>query len=131
MDQLASAFFGALEEGDLDTVDGLYHPNATVWHNYDSAEQTRAESLATLAWVVRNVADRRYEVVERVVLDDGFVQQHVLHGDAVGGRLELAAMMRVKVADGLITRIDEYLDTAQLGVLRSSAERAGRTREEV
>ena len=52
-----------------------------------------------------------------VVLDDGFVQQHVLRGTAPGGALEVPAMMRVWVRDGRIGRIEEYLDTAQAAVL--------------
>jgi ketosteroid isomerase-like protein len=128
-DQLASSFFGALEQGDIAAVAALYDPQVAVWHNYDRTAQTRDENLATLAWVVGNVANRRYEVVERIVVDDGFVQQHVLHGDAAGGHLELPAMMRVTVGDGLITRIDEYLDTRQLRVLRATAGTA-RTHEE-
>jgi ketosteroid isomerase-like protein len=98
---VAERFFRAIEEGDLDAVKACYASDAVVWHNF----------------VVGAVANRRYEEVRRVVLDDGFVQQHVLRGDAPGGRLEMPAMMRVWVADGRVTRIDEYLDPAQANVL--------------
>jgi ketosteroid isomerase-like protein len=47
------------------------------------------------------------------------VQQHVLRGTAPDGTpLEVPAMMRVTVADGRITRLEEYLDTAQVAALR-------------
>ena len=53
-----------------------------------------------------------------LVLDDGFVQQHVLTGIAPSGaRLDVPAMMRVWVEDGCVTRIDEYLDPADLAPL--------------
>jgi ketosteroid isomerase-like protein len=114
---VAERFFRAIEEGDLDAVKACYASDAVVWHNYDRVEQPVADNLVTLAFVVGAVANRRYEEVRRVVLDDGFVQQHVLRGDAPGGRLEMPAMMRVWVADGRVTRIDEYLDPAQANVL--------------
>ena len=119
IDQLASRFFQALERGDVAAVGECYAPDATVWHNYDQLEQPRDANLRVLRWVVDNVAGLRYEDVRRVVLDDGFVQQHVLRGTAPNGTpLEVPAMMRVMVADGRITRLEEYLDTAQVAVLR-------------
>jgi ketosteroid isomerase-like protein len=119
IDQLASRFFQALERGDVAAVSECYAPDAMIWHNYDQVEQTRDANLRVLRWVVDNVAGLRYEEVRRVVLDDGFVQQHVLRGTAPNGTpLEVPAMMRVMVADGRITRLEEYLDTAQVAALR-------------
>jgi ketosteroid isomerase-like protein len=119
IDQLASRFFQALERGDVATVGECYAPGAMIWHNYDQVEQAREANLRVLRWVVDNVTALRYEEVRRVVLDDGFVQQHVLRGTAPDGTpLEVPAMMRVTVADGRITRLEEYLDTAQVAALR-------------
>ena len=119
IEQLASRFFQALERGDVAAVGECYAPDATIWHNYDQLEQARDANLRVLRWVVDNVAALRYEDVRRVVLDDGFVQQHVLRGTAPNGTpLEVPAMMRVTVANGRITRLEEYLDTAQVAALR-------------
>lgn len=117
IDGLATRFFAAIEAGDIDTVAAIYADDAVIWHNYDQVEQAAVDNLRTLAFVVRTVAGRSYDDISRVVLDDGFVQQHVLRGTAPGGPLEVPAMMRVWVADGRITRLDEYLDTAQVAVL--------------
>jgi len=119
IDQLASRFFQALERGDVAAVGECYAPDAMIWHNYDQLEQALDANLRVLRWVVDNVAGLRYEDIRRVVLDDGFVQQHVLRGTAPNGApLEVPAMMRVMVADGRITRLEEYLDTAQVAALR-------------
>ena len=115
---LANRFFAAIEMGDIAGVAAIYADDAVVWHNNDQREQTVVENLAVLSWLVDHVADRSYDNVRRVVLGDGFVQQHVLRGTAAGGELELPAMMRVWVSNHRITRLDEYLDTAQLAVLR-------------
>lgn len=117
---VATDFFAAIEAGDVDALRELYSVDAIVWHNYDGIEQGAEQNLAVLRWLVRNVANRRYEEVRRLVVDDGFVQQHVLRGDAALGRLEVPAMMRVWVGNGRVTRIDEYLDPAQAAVIRSA-----------
>jgi ketosteroid isomerase-like protein len=119
IETLATAFFKAVEAGDLDKVRSMYAPDVVVWHNFDRREQTLDENLKVLRWMVANVSDRRYEDIRRVVLDDGFVQQHVLTGIAPSGqRLDVPAMMRVWVENGCVTRVDEYLDSAQVSVLR-------------
>jgi uncharacterized protein len=118
IEALATAFFDAVEAGDLDKVRAMYAPDVVVWHNFDRRAQTLDENLRVLRWMVANVSERRYQDIRRIVLDDGFVQQHVLTGIAPSGdRLDVPAMMRVWVEDGCVTRIDEYLDSAQVGAL--------------
>lgn len=115
---LADRFFAAIERGDLAEVEACYHPDARIWHNFDRAEQSVAENLVVLRGVCTVVTDRRYDVVRRIVTEGGFVQQHVLRGTAPGGELALEAMMYVQIDSGRIRRLEEYLDTGQLGVLR-------------
>jgi ketosteroid isomerase-like protein len=115
---LADRFFAAIEAGECETVDKLYSPDATVWHNYDQVDQEREQNIKVLAWLCRRVPGLRYDEIRRVVTPDGFVQQHVLRGTAPDGSpLEVPAMMRVYCADGRITRVEEYLDTAQTTAL--------------
>ena len=120
IDAIATRFFDAVQAGDIDTVASLYADDVVIWHNYDQLEQTKAQNLRTLGYVAATVVPRSYDDIQRVVLDDGFVQQHVLRGTAPGGALEVPAMLRVWVRDGQITRLDEYLDTAQVAVLTRS-----------
>jgi ketosteroid isomerase-like protein len=120
IETLAASFFAAIEAGDVATMTRLYAPDAVVWHDFDSIEQSVDDNLVVLGWMIDRVAHRRYEDVRRVIVDDGFVQQHVLRGDAPGGFLDMPAMMRVHVADGRITRVEEYLDPADAAVLRGS-----------
>ena len=118
IDTVATNLFHAIEVGDVDTIRSIYSPDVVIWHNFDQRTQTLDENLKVLRWMVANVSDRRYTDIRRAVLDDGFVQQHVLTGIAPSGaRLDVPAMMRVWVSDGCITRIDEYLDSAHVSVL--------------
>lgn len=115
IDRLATRFFTAIEQGDLDAAGALYRDDVVVWHNYDGIEQGKAINLAVLGWMAANTTRRCYARIQRVVTDDGFVQQHVLTGvNRLGGEFEVPAMMRVWVTDGLIVRLDEYLDSAHI-----------------
>ena len=119
IDALADRFFAAISAGDVEGVRSCYDSSVAVWHNYEPGEQALEANLAVLGWLGRHVTDLRYDDIRRIVLDDGFVQQHVLRGTADWGlAIEVPAMLRVFVADGRIHRIEEYLDTAQTAELR-------------
>ena len=115
---VAERFFAAIGKGDLDAVRAIYAPDAVIWHNNDGVEQNVAQNLAVLAWVVKNVSGLRYEDVRRFPTPSGFVQQHVLRGAAPSGvAIEIPACIVCAVANGRITRLDEYLDSAQVAPL--------------
>ncbi len=116
IDTLADRIFAAIEAGDTEAAAACYADDAVVWHNTDGVEQTKPDNLRVLSWLVGHTATRSYRDIRRTVIDHGFVQQHVLHVGFDGGRTaDLPACVVVSVADGLIVRIDEYLDGAAVG----------------
>jgi uncharacterized protein len=116
---LGKRLFEAIETADIDALRDIYAPDVAIWHNFDQAEQGRDDNLRLLGWLSSHVTELRYTEIRRVVIDDGFVQQHVLRGTAPNGTaLEVPAMLRVFCKDGRVTRIEEYLDTAQVAALR-------------
>jgi len=116
--ELAKRFVGAIERGDTDAVKACYHPDARIWHNNDSIEQTVDENMRVLGWMARTLPTRQYDVRHLDALPDGFVQQHVLRATLPnGGTWELPACVIVRVRDGLIVRLDEYLDSAHVAKL--------------
>ena len=122
---LAERFLGAIESGDTDTVRACYAPDAKIWHNNDGIEQTVDQNMKSLGWFIRNLPDRHYRLVRREALPDGFLQQHVLEATLPDGvRWALDACVIVRVKDGLIVRLDEYLDSGQTAALASVGRRA-------
>jgi ketosteroid isomerase-like protein len=118
--EVAERLFAAIQAGDVEGVRAIYAPDVRVWHNFDMTVQTADENLRVLAWMVRKVRGLRYEDIRRVEIPGGFVQQHVLRGTAPNGQpIDVPAAMFCTVVDGRITRLEEYLDTAQTAVLRS------------
>jgi ketosteroid isomerase-like protein len=118
---MADRLFAAVERGDIDAVRAIYAPDAVIWHNHDGVTQTVDENLRVLAWVAKNVTGFRYEDVRRTATPDGFVEQHVLRGRAPNGEeLRVDACIVCTVLDGRVTRLDEYLDSAQVAPLRAA-----------
>ncbi len=119
---IADRLFSAIEAGDLDAVRSIYADDAVIWHNNDEVEQRVDENLRTLRWVVTNLQHRRYTDVRRWLTAEGFVQQHVLRvTNRAGVEVALPVCLAVRVADGRITRIDEYLDSRHVDQLFASA----------
>jgi ketosteroid isomerase-like protein len=115
---LAERFMGAIQAGDGEAVRACYAPDARIWHNNDGLEQTVDQNLKVLAWFARKLPDRHYRVLSRDALKDGFVQQHVLEATLPDGRgWTMPACVVVRMKDGKVTRLDEYLDSAHSGAL--------------
>jgi len=117
MHDLADRLLAAIGSADAAAMRGIYADDAALWHNFDQRDQTVDENLATLADLHRRLADLRYTEIRRFLSPGGFVQQHVLTGTAKGGPVRMPAMIRFWVTDGRITRLEEYLDTAQAMVM--------------
>ena len=121
----AAALFDAIERKDTDAVAALYTDDVQVWHNFSNAAQDKAANLETLAALCRSVPEIRYEVIERLQLDDGRVlQRHVLRGRVGTEEVLIPACMLITVRDGRISAINEYHDTAQATRLRAATGRA-------
>jgi ketosteroid isomerase-like protein len=112
---LAARFFDAIEAGDLAAVGACYADDAVIWHNTDGLENSKAENVATLTGFIRHIPERRYTDRRLSTFPGGFVQQHRLVGRRRdGAHVELTACIVCAVADGAITRLDEYFDSAQV-----------------
>jgi ketosteroid isomerase-like protein len=114
---IAERFFGAIEAGDIEAIRAIYAPGAVIWHNHDRVEQGVDDNLRVLDWVVRNLHKRRYRVKRRVTIPGGFLQQHVLEAETANGPFSMPACVIVEIADGRISRLDEYLDSGQVAAL--------------
>lgn len=116
---VANQLFGAIEAGDYAGVEALWAEDVAVWHSGDTHDNDRRRALKVIQWFLDRTTARRYEILDRQLFAGGFVQQHLLHADVVtGGSIALRVCIVIKVGDdGLITRIDEYFDPADMAPL--------------
>ncbi len=119
--EVADRLFKAIELGDIAAVENIYAPDAKIWHNFDQKIQTATENLAVLGWMVQNMAEIAYGEVRRQPTPSGFVQQHVLtvRVKSSGRRFSIPSCIIATVKGAHITRLDEYLDSAQIAALQS------------
>lgn len=114
----AERFVDAIEGGDVEAVRACYAPDAKIWHNNDGLEQTVDQNIKVLNWFMRKLPDRKYRIVRREALSDGFLQQHVLEATLPDGRpFKMSACCVIRMQGGLITRLDEYIDSAEAAQL--------------
>lgn len=119
--QLLDRIIVAAESGNASDLVNIYAEDAVIWHNHDNATQTVAQNAKLLTKMAEWVADRRYTDRRIRVFEGGVVQQHVLRGvhRRTGESLAMDACVVALVNDeGRITRLDEYIDSAQASRFR-------------
>lgn len=112
-DELVTAFDRAIEGRDSDAFVAALAPGAIVWHNYDRKEVDARENMAAISMLGQLVDGLKSEHLLLAPIDHGFVLQFVVHGSvrSNGKPFEMHNCIVVTATDdGLISRIDEYVD---------------------
>jgi len=114
--EVADRLFAAIENGDADTVEKMWDDDVLVWKSAEPEDQVKTRALRVIFWFMETTTERRYEILDRQFFDGGFVQQHILHATSrKGGSIALRVCIVIKLgANGLITKINEYFDPAEL-----------------
>lgn len=87
----------------------LYHPEATVWTNFEAASHQLGEHLARVARVRGACSSWEYSDVECQRTDTGFVSEHTLRVRTGDGEFVTRAAIVARLGDGQITKLSEYL----------------------
>ncbi|MEN9593644.1 MAG: hypothetical protein RLY23_127 [Actinomycetota bacterium] len=121
--RLAAEFIANVEACNIEALAAMYAPNGVVNINVMGVDQPAAETFETLQAMHRRAESLRYEVLEVIPTESGYVQRHRLHvvvpqrGDIAPQHLVIPACLVVKLQDGLVVRVDEYLDSSQIAPL--------------
>jgi ketosteroid isomerase-like protein len=112
--RLAEELTAAFEQGDLATIDRIYHPRFILWRNINDVEDDRAKGIQAVANLHKSFSRIVQKNLKRSYFDGGYVQQFVFSGVTFdGSTMEGPMCMVILVEDGRILRIDEYYDSAQ------------------
>ena len=112
-EELVAAFDDAITGKDADAFVAALAPGAVVWHNHDRKEVDARENMAAIAMLAQLVDGLENEHVRLVPITDGFLLQFVTRGTvrSSGTSFEMQNCLIVLTDDdGLIARIDEYVD---------------------
>ena len=110
--RLSAVLGQAIESGGTGALAAVMTDDAVVWHNTDHKDMDRASALAAITVLPQMARDVRIEVASLDPTPKGFVERYVMRGTVAshGGPIELHNCVFVSVTDGMITRIDEYVD---------------------
>ena len=112
-DELVAAFDDAITGKDADAFVAALAPGAIVWHNHDRKEVDARENMAAIGMLGQLVDNLKNERVLLSPTDTGFVLQFVVRGAvrSSGNDFEMQnCVVATPTDDGLISRIDEYVD---------------------
>jgi ketosteroid isomerase-like protein len=121
--EAADRLFTAIENGDKSAVERMWSDDIAVWRPGARRDNDKVRALRVIDWFISATTERHYEILDRRLFDDdsasGFVQQHILHAT---GHADQSISMRVCIVirvgtNGLIDRIDEYFDPAEIAPL--------------
>jgi hypothetical protein len=126
--ELADQLFAAIERADEATLEQLFGDDIAVWRSGARRDDDKARALRVLDWFIGVTTARRYEILDRQLFTDGFVQQHILHATGHNGaaialrvciviKLGVSPSSRSPSSRALISRIDEYFDPADIAPL--------------
>jgi len=104
--------FAALAAGNLAAARACYTADAVVWHGFDGVALDLDGICAQWQGLIDAFSERVVVDVRRQPTPTGFVQQHVMVCGREGLRKAWPICVVVQIADGLIARLDEYIDRA-------------------
>ena len=114
VDALADEYFRAASAHDYDALRAMFAPGGVAWSNVGGGERDIEALITFMPTMRQTIGDHSYSEVRRLVMSDGFCEQHrVTSVRPDGSTLDLGDVCCVihLDADGKITRFDEYVDT--------------------
>ena len=116
IEAVADRFFAVYAAADEDGIREVLATDFEGWTSSFGGRDLTVDSLVNGAkWEAQNV-NMELEEVRRHVTDGGFVRQFVIRmTNAEGVPMEIPGCMVALVADGRITRFDEYLIVPNAG----------------
>jgi hypothetical protein len=123
INEVADQLFAAIECSDETTLTRLFDDDIAVWRVGARRDDDKERALKVLRWFIGVTTQRSYEILDRQLFGDGFVQQHILHAtghDGASIALRVCIVIKLGVTPSsqvLISRIDEYFDPAELAPL--------------
>jgi ketosteroid isomerase-like protein len=110
---LVDRFYDALARGDLFGARACCTADVRFWHSFDRIALSLDEASHGWERLFAGFPERAFVDVRRCQTENGFVQQLIMVGTTPAGvRLGWPLCIIIAVRDGLIARLDEYIDRA-------------------
>jgi ketosteroid isomerase-like protein len=125
-EQIARQIERSVVAADVEIFRAVYAEGAVVYHALADAEMSVAASLQFLQAVLGVTEKLWYEDVRITGTERGYVDQHYACLTLRNGtEVRIPAVMVVTVENGLVTRLDEYLEGAAAAPVSAALAAAG------
>lgn len=127
LDELVDAIIASYENNDAEGYLRVFAPGAAVWLSYLNDEMSAEQNASVLTQIFASfVGEFRYENMRRHRTSSGYVQQYDLTIVAKSGATLTIPACQVGTvnSDGLVERLEEYLDAAIMAFGQEQAELA-------
>ena len=105
--------FDALARGDIDAVRATCTPDVRVWHGFDRIAHDLESISREWAGLIAGTEERGITDARCQATPNGLVQQHLFYIRPQGGDRKIWPVCVVaRIENGLIARLDEYIDRA-------------------
>lgn len=110
-----SRYVDGLTRGDVEQLLGCFAPGGRVWHNFDEIDLDASTLRESFAQLFEMLPERRFTITGRYAADNGCAWQFLFEGrNKAGAAIRIPGCWVFKLRDGLIARVEEYLDSAQV-----------------
>jgi hypothetical protein len=111
--EIIDRMYGELARGNLEEALACLTPDARIWHCFDGIAQDRPAILAGWQALLAGFPEFAFVDVRRHAITGGFVQQQMMTARTASGDLiSWAICLVVRLENGLIARVEEYIDRA-------------------
>lgn len=105
--------YDALARGDVDAARACVTDDLVVWHSFDQVAVGLDDVVTGWEQLVSGFPERSFVDVRRSPVPGGWVQRHTMVATAASGaRVAWPLCLFVTLRDGLVARVDEYIDRA-------------------
>lgn len=121
LEKLTQDFFAAITRRDWSDALERVHPDGRAMQNISGEEVDARTLLTSMRGLVESLKSFAYENPRRILGKNAVVEQHDVRMAREDGRelvLDICIVLHFD-NDGRITRIDEYLDSAQVAAFLS------------
>ena len=95
---VADQLFTAIERSDVAMLNRLFHDDVAVWRVGARRDNDKERALRVLDWFINVTTERRYQMLDRRLFGDGFVQQHIFHAAGRnGGSISMRVCIVIKL----------------------------------
>lgn len=109
--KLGHRFLDAIETGNMDEISKCLSRDSITWHNTDEIEMSFDQQTEALKAFFAGVPKRKYVSRNVRPIESGLVMQLEFEGEMQDGRsIRFLPCIICTIENGLITRLDEYLD---------------------